>query len=101
MSPAPGPQVVIVQQQNPPTEICAVLSTVFGALGLVFFCFGGGLWGVMGLIMAVISGFRMRGSPGEFRGTGLLVAGTLMSALSLAIAVLSWGMFAALFNPPR
>jgi hypothetical protein len=45
------------------TDTCAVLSTVFGGISWLLFCFHGGVFGLVALILGIVSLVRTRENP--------------------------------------
>lgn len=84
------------------TDICALLSTIFGGLGMLFFCFLGWLFALPGMILGVVSLVRQRRDP-TLGGRVLAIVGIALSGVVLAWALFWLVLFtwAALTPTPR
>ena len=87
-TPAPPPQAypVYVPVSTTKTDPCAVLAMVFGVLGLVFFCLFGWAFGLVGVVLGIVSLVRIRQHP-ELDGAPLAIAGIGLSVIPLAAGI--------------
>jgi hypothetical protein len=67
-------------------EICAILGTVFGALGM--FAPFGWVFGLVAIILSIASFVRIQ-NHGELTGKGWAVAGLVLGTLNLLILFIS------------
>jgi hypothetical protein len=71
------------------TDICALLSTIFGAIGLLVSLYGGWILAIAGLILGIVSHFRLREDP-ALRGVGLKNCGLALSLLAILFPILAF-----------
>lgn len=87
----------------PKTDVCAILSVVFGAVSLLFFCVGGWYFAVAGLVLGLVSLARLRNNP-RLTGLPMAIIGVILSSVPLAwalIVIMALGQaFSAAFAPP-
>lgn len=89
--PQPYQQSQPMYQQQPAevvktTDACAILSVVFGGLGIGLMCFGW-FFAIPGLILGIISMVRIRSNP-RLSGMPMAITGTALSAVPIA-----WGIW--------
>ena len=86
---APVAVPVYVQGPQPKTSGMAIASLVLGIVGTVTCVATFGIASIVGLILGIVSLGQIKRSVGELTGRGLAIAGIVLSAISLALAVLS------------
>ena len=73
----------------PTTDVCSVLSVVFGGVSVALFCFFGWVFGLAAVVLGIVGLVRQKSNP-ALSGAPMAVIGIVLGAIPLAITLYLW-----------